>query len=220
MTARWLLDAACAGDQPARWFDPVDVDDDGRRLPLDEAGLAYCRAKCLECPVRFECLEQAMDDEDGSADQFRFGVRAMTTPQQRASLWRRGKDSWRCAECGLAYDPAQLITGLQVCGCSTKVSAPVSDLGDAWSDRHTALAQRVIAWVMASFDPGAEVPSPTAYAKTAGIRKDDCTRVWRALVEDGVLTQSARGRYQRVGGASAGLRTRGRARSGWSVPPR
>ena len=205
--ARWQANADCSGDDQHRYFDPVDPENG----PIDEAGLAFCRSRCYECPVRFECFEAAMNWEDGSAEPYRFAVFGGMTPQQRASLWRRGPESWRCAVCGQVYDPTALMRGVKACGeCQPEVAAPVSDAGDAWSERHTALARAVIAWVLATFAPGDTVPSPTRYARERSIRKDDVTRVYRALVEDGIIQQTGRGQYVRLAQAGA-LRARGKA---------
>lgn len=207
----WQAEAACAGEDPRRFFEPAEPDEKGK-VQLDEPGLALARSFCFRCPVRAECLASSMAAEDGSAEMFRFGVWGGTTGPQRASLWRRGRESWRCRTCGGPLDPRLLITGdrwCDVCGADG-LQAPVSDLGDQWADRHTRLAREVIGWVVREFSPGDEVPSPTRYARERGVRKDDCTRVWRALCEDGILEQVARGRYVRLPGVGA-LRPRGRA---------
>ena len=201
----WRDQGECVGEEQSRWFDPVEEQ-------LDEVGIAYARSRCFDCPVRFECFESAMGWEDGSAEQYRFGIWGGMTPQQRASLWRRGEASWKCAGCGQVYDPTALMRGLAVCGCSSQVTAPISDAGDQWAERHTRLAQTVIEWVT-TLETDAEVPSPTAYAREHGIRKDDVIRVYRALVEDGIIVRVGLGQYRRNRAAGA-LRARGRVTGG------
>lgn len=203
----WTDEASCAGARMDWFFDPVDINDDGRRL-CDERGLAHARSFCVRCPVRRECAESAMAFEANDPEPFRFGIFGGLTPMQRSSLNRRGVESWRCSSCHAVYDPVLLQQGQLACpnGCDVRLAAPVSDLGDQWADRHTRLAKDVISWVETVAD-GTAVQSPTSYARQHGIRKDDCCRVWRALVEDGVLVQEGRGRYRKNPGQHA-LRAR------------
>jgi hypothetical protein len=189
--------AKCLGDDPESYFAPVDLDfETGKRL-ADERGIAFCRSRCGVCPVRWDCFQYQMSFEGTDPEQYRFGVFGGTTGPQRASLFKRGDSAWKCSDCNRVYDPILLISGIQACICGhTSVGTPVSDLGDSWSERHTKLAQQIRDWVQV-IPEGAPVQSPTSWAKQHGIRKDDACRVWRALVEDGMLVQIARGRYIR-----------------------
>lgn len=138
-----------------------------------------------------------MRAEGNATEERRHGVRAATTPEQRASLYRRF--AVRCPDCGETYDPAGSINGLLVCDCGEQQMWEVDDRGDGWLDRHSHLAARVRAtldWA----EPGDRVPSPTALAKTLGVRKDDVVRVYRALARDGwVVEGDGRGAYFRPG---------------------
>lgn len=199
----WRESARCASDGAdlSRWFDSVE-DPDTDETRIDEAGLAFCRGVCFRCPVRIDCLEDVMNMERGYGEKFRFGVRGGLTPDQRASLWRRdgeGDVAWRCSECADALDPRGLITGWRECWeCGPDGTQPgLSDLGDQWADRHTRLAFEVRGWLW-GYRAGDLVPSPTAYAREHGVRKDDAVRVYRAFLEEGLLVHEAKGVYRRL----------------------
>jgi WhiB family redox-sensing transcriptional regulator len=76
----WRSDAACvvSGVDPEVFF------------PVDErpgsAGVARAKAVCGRCPVRPECLAEAMAVEDPAE---RWGVFGGLAPAQRAQLWTR-----------------------------------------------------------------------------------------------------------------------------------
>lgn len=79
----WLELAACAGDpEPDRW-DSHDIEP--RRL-------RELREICAACPVRVECLDDALATEPHTAPStsytMRWGVRAGTTPKQRDAIAR------------------------------------------------------------------------------------------------------------------------------------
>jgi hypothetical protein len=149
-----------------------------------------------------ECYEDVMEYEGNAAEDRRHGVRAGTTPEQRASLYRRVAVS--CPDCGETFDPLGAIVGELVCSCGDQSMWEVDDLGDQWLDRHSALATRVAEWLSARAVPGERVPSPTALSKELSVRKDDVIRVYRAAVRDGVLTEGeGRGVYYRAPGARA-----------------
>lgn len=199
----WRERAECAsgGRDLDRWFDAVEDPDTGERR-VDEAGLAECRRACLACPVRVACYAEVMGEEGNAVEERRYGVRAGTTPEQRASLYRRFAVS--CPDCGEVFDPAGSIDGVLVCDCGEQLMWEVDDRGDQWLDRHTALAARVAQWLSARAVEGDRVPSPTSLAKELGVRKDDVIRVYRAAVRDGVLVEGAgRGVFTRAAGAKA-----------------
>lgn len=149
--------------------------------------------------------------EGNSVEERRYGVRAGTTPEQRASLYRRFAVS--CPDCGEFFDPASSINGLLVCECGEQTMWEVDDQGDQWLDRHSALAARVSGWLLDRAVEGDRVPSPTALARELQVRKDDVIRVYRAAVRDGILTEGeGRGVYFRGAGA--------RATAAWQPDPR
>ena len=72
----WLDRAACV-DKPHDWFHP------------SPGSMNYRRARncCLVCPVRFECLDDAMESErDVTNDRHRHGMRGGLTPPERAAM--------------------------------------------------------------------------------------------------------------------------------------
>lgn len=75
-------------------------------------------------------------------------------------------------------------------------------------DRHSELYPRVVATVFLA-RTGERVPSPTEWARENKVRKDDVIRVYRALVEDGMLVPGeGRGIYVRNRGNGALARWR------------
>lgn len=196
--ADWRERAACLGQPVNRFFDDIWPEDG----PSDEQALAFARSHCFKCPVRSDCLDAEMREEGRAVEARRHGLRGATTPQQRASLYRRGTRC--CDRCGERYDPVGLITGHLVCECGEKTAAPIPDDGDLWLDRHTDLAKRVGAWMLTVTKAGDRIPSPTSLARQLGERKDDVVRVYRALLEDGVIVSGeGRGVYYRNWGAGA-----------------
>ena len=78
----WERDRACHG-VPTSWFFP-EREEDGYN---DLSG----RKVCERCPVRKECLAQALLDGE------QFGIRAGTSPHARAIVYaglRRGQMAW------------------------------------------------------------------------------------------------------------------------------
>lgn len=78
----WWHDAACVEVGPHMFFpDPYDP---GSRAYVKEA-----KAVCAMCPVRAECLEDAIASEIQQASWERvFGVRGGMAPWERARLYR------------------------------------------------------------------------------------------------------------------------------------
>jgi WhiB family redox-sensing transcriptional regulator len=71
----WQADAACSGAGPSPWFPGRGEDlEPGRRL-------------CRPCPVRLDCLEYALAQDDVT------GVWGGTSRQQRDAARRRGLDA-------------------------------------------------------------------------------------------------------------------------------
>ena len=74
---QWRDHAACIG-KPTRWFYAAE-----RWRELNELALAICAG----CPVRLECLEDAIAFEVG--DRVTFGVRGGLLAGERVELVRR-----------------------------------------------------------------------------------------------------------------------------------
>lgn len=73
----WRDRAACAGRTVL--FDLADAL--GRGAPV-----AAARALCGSCPVRRDCLTEAMDFEDGLSEHQRHGIWGGLRPAERAAL--------------------------------------------------------------------------------------------------------------------------------------
>lgn len=212
----WWGRAACRGLDVDRFdlHEQPTVERAPRLVEDHESRLAEARRVCWSCPVRAACLGDAMRSEGDDVAEVRFLVRGGLTPEQRHSLYRRGRvagtPATRCPACGEAYDPRSLITGDLWCECGPSRAAAIPDRGDAWMDRHSDLYPRVLRDVL-SIEVGARFPSPTEWARVHHVRKDDVIRVVRALVEDGVLVQGhGRGLY---------FRNQGKGASAWRPGP-
>ncbi|MFE4925161.1 WhiB family transcriptional regulator [Streptomyces sp. NPDC056661] len=77
-TAYWIDQAACRSGDPEELFDAA-------------AGQNRAKALCTGCPVRTECLVEALDN------RIEFGVWGGMTERERRALLRRHPDvtSWR-----------------------------------------------------------------------------------------------------------------------------
>lgn len=178
--------ASCKEMRPGVFFEDVWFRE---RRPYTEA-LAKARTSCDACVVRWECLDMEMAAEHGIIDTHRSGVFGGFTAQQRHSLEKRGA-SLHC-ECGEAYDPVQLRAGdldCQFCGRKGYM-APIPDRGDGWTQRHTKMAQDVIAWLVENVEPNAEAPTSAKLARTLSIRVNDLRRVYDALQDDHILVRT------------------------------
>lgn len=173
---------------------------------LTDTGLAQARTFCRACPGRRECLADGMEFEDGKSIARRFGVWAMLTPTQRASLALRGEGARRCA-CGELYDPLQMLSGRLRCECGRNRNLPpLSEAGDSWTDRHTKVAERALDWLMEHVQVGESAPVPHAMAEVLKVRRHDVARVYLAFIEDGTLTTERVGKrrvYRRKAGVGA-----------------
>jgi hypothetical protein len=150
-------------DQPiAIWFDY----DQGEQ-PFHVA-LQIARDYCDNCPVRHQCLVDCMKHEGNDSAEYRAGIYAGLTPQQRHSLHKRGADF---------DDPRDLRKG--------KLAIP--DRGDLWIERHTKLARMTIQWLMWNIEVGAEVPAALVVSRAMKVGVKDLRRVFQALKEDHVL---------------------------------
>lgn len=70
----WAQDALCAQTDPEIFF------------PEKGGSIREATAVCAQCPVKQQCLDAALEEESGSSGYGRHGVRAGTTPRQRAHL--------------------------------------------------------------------------------------------------------------------------------------
>lgn len=93
MTDRWQDDAAC---RDIGWglFLPLDDDDANQ---WNSNTYADGKAVCEVCPVRGDCLDDAMAREGDSAHQYRVGLWGGLTPNQRAVLAHQRADQGAAA---------------------------------------------------------------------------------------------------------------------------
>lgn len=188
-------DPACFGLPPEIFFD-------FERTPYT-AALSRARSYCDSCPVRGACLAMAMDAEKTDGLDYRAGIFAGMTPQQRHSLWKRGQ-SLRCEECGVRYDPTLLRQGTLHCACPTdKHIAPLPDRGDQWTDRHTKLARMTIVWLSENVEVGGNVPDALTLSRKLKVSVKDLRRVYQALIEDHVILKQKGLLRRRKSAASA-----------------
>lgn len=74
LSAEWRAQAACVGF------------DDDMFPDSNAAAIAYARQICAPCPVRAECLADAMATEGARTARDRHGIRAGLTGSQRRAL--------------------------------------------------------------------------------------------------------------------------------------
>jgi Transcription factor WhiB len=159
--------ALCNGSDPAIFFE------DAWRHKVWTKQLEKARGFCDSCPVRAQCLAEEMKAEAGMPVDHRIGIFGGMTGAQRHSLEKRGTE-YR------GLDPVE-------------VRATIPDRGDAWTDRHTALAREVITWLVENVEPDAEVPTAAALARKMSARVVDMRRVYQALIEDQVIRRDDTG---------------------------
>ncbi|MFC8583492.1 WhiB family transcriptional regulator [Streptomyces sp. NPDC057217] len=75
-TPDWRWRAACAGLGDEMFPDPRDAEGNKRAQQV-----------CLLCPVRAECLDDALGEERGRVKDNRFGVRGGLTASQRHRMY-------------------------------------------------------------------------------------------------------------------------------------
>jgi WhiB family redox-sensing transcriptional regulator len=78
----WAARAACQGQDPALWF-PED-----HKGP-SPATVAEALTICSACPVRAQCLDDALATEGGRRPASRYGIRGGLTGGQRHEEYRR-----------------------------------------------------------------------------------------------------------------------------------
>lgn len=79
----WTVSALCAQVDAELFFPP-----DGMRGEKLEQWEHDARQICRECPVRRECLDEAMRREKGKGRAYRHGMWGGLTPEERISLER------------------------------------------------------------------------------------------------------------------------------------
>jgi WhiB family transcriptional regulator, redox-sensing transcriptional regulator len=109
-TSRWRQDAACR-TVGAAFFFPSDEPEDA---PLYSTSRA--RAICAHCPVRAQCLDDAMAREGTAGRHDRSGVWGGLSPSQRTALAKartRATPAPTRTEEIQARHRADLLTGLR-----------------------------------------------------------------------------------------------------------
>jgi WhiB family redox-sensing transcriptional regulator len=76
--AKWQNSAACRAEV-----------DDSIWFPADRADIVLAKFICARCPVRAECLRDALANEGGRTGEYRHGIRGGMTPEERAHEYRR-----------------------------------------------------------------------------------------------------------------------------------
>ena len=171
----WLNHAQCLGAPPAMFFE--EALGDGDEVEASDEGIERARAVCALCPVRYECAEHALHEEQGLAIDSveRDGIRGGLTPQQRWSIEKRG---------GLkGADPLDVIAGTQ----NGRTVPPIPNDGDRWSRHHTTLAHKVMRWLGRHVGEGERLPSQTAICEAIPCNPGPLRIVLDALVADGTL---------------------------------
>lgn len=113
----WRDHAACRGTNTENWY--------------DEKLEARCLRICASCPVRQQCLDDAMRTEHG---QEAWGVRGGRTAATRM-LMDAGMPDWGLPITGWEVDPVEAVTGCVDAGMHT-----------ATISRATGLSNHAIAW--------------------------------------------------------------------------
>ncbi|WEH40759.1 WhiB family transcriptional regulator [Streptomyces sp. AM 2-1-1] len=81
LTVQWAR-AACRGLDTDTWFP------EGRTADAN-AARAEAKAICLSCPIREDCLADALAEEAGTGASTRQGIRGGLTAKQRYTLATR-----------------------------------------------------------------------------------------------------------------------------------
>lgn len=103
----WSVQAACGpgtGQDPELWF-PISYTD-----ATGIAQTAYATSICHRCPVRAECLTDAMAIEGNRGEAGRHGIRGGLAPVARAHLYARTR---RPAEPGVPVEGCGDAAGYQ-----------------------------------------------------------------------------------------------------------
>lgn len=186
------MNAACEDAPTPLFFDDIwpGFSEDSGPGPADLNVLEMVREHfCRECPARRMCLEMVMEDEDRGNDGDRFGLYAYLTPGQRRSVKKRR--ALRCGGCGVVRDPVLLASGIYRCPVNCGEPERRVDFipidGDRWTKRHTALARKVLTWIVDNVEVGGLVPPASTMSETLEARRQDMGQVYAAFVADGTL---------------------------------
>lgn len=166
----WVKQAACLGSDTRVFFDIIDQ----AKPHIRDRVIVRAQGICAGCPVRRECGEQAMLEEQGAGLDMRSGFRAYMTPDQRLSIERRGGLKGR--------DPMDLVQGRD----GDRSVPPVPLDGDRWSRHHTKLARKLVEWLNGNVDIG-ECFVPLHICTALECTPPQIERVVEALVQDGTL---------------------------------
>lgn len=180
----WVEDAACANlvfDIPLGpfvWRMPASVlffpeADNPGRPPT--AVYDAARSICAVCPARLQCGADALEEEWGSRQEHRHGLRAYMTPAQRHAIERQGGLNGR--------DPMKVVLG----NGGRRPVPGLPDDGDNWSRHHTTLARKVLPWIIEHVEIGEELPTQAHICAQLGCNPSPLRRVMEALVQDGTL---------------------------------
>jgi WhiB family transcriptional regulator, redox-sensing transcriptional regulator len=104
----WRSLAACLGDNSPIWLP------DGLKEIHPEA-----KKTCSSCPVREECLEWTLADEQGKPAHARAGIWGGKSRAERAKIWRQRK---KAAKPLLPHEP-EIRTCACGCGCGKTFDA-------------------------------------------------------------------------------------------------
>lgn len=170
----WVEKAFCLRSSPDVFYDDIDK----QTYEARDAAIVRAQGICGICPVRQECGEQAMLEEQGTGLDMRSGFRAYMTPDQRISIERRGGLKGR--------DPMDLVQGRD----GDRQVPPVPLDGDRWSRHHTTLARKLVRWLVDNVEVGDRIVGTfalDAICETLGCTMPQLDRVLEALVQDGTL---------------------------------
>lgn len=84
MNTAWRESAACA-----RLENPDVMFPDA----YGPEGISKALAVCRSCPVKRDCIEDALTDEGGRGPDSRYGIRGGRTPQQRFKIYQSRRPS-------------------------------------------------------------------------------------------------------------------------------
>lgn len=97
----WWEDASCREFDPSIW-EPDDLPTAARNQVTRQA-----KAICATCPVAVACLQKAREEEGGTNERGRWGIRGGLTASERAAL---GPLPQPCVECGTEFIPYSSLT--------------------------------------------------------------------------------------------------------------
>lgn len=92
----WHLEARCAQVDPDLWFPEPGASPSKQALNI-----------CMDCPVRLECLDNAMAEEGDKPASGRYGIFGGLTATERANLHHTiHGDTRTCPQCGVRFEPS------------------------------------------------------------------------------------------------------------------